>query len=63
MISLEASTASLSTGRVEFLRFGQPQVVLGFSDSDFEVFGGTISNLELNGSAYNFISRIVILES
>ena len=56
VISLESnSTASLSTGRVnEFLRFGQPQVVLGFSDSDFEVFGGTISNLELNGSAYNF---------
>ena len=45
IITLDADNASASTtGRVEFLRFGQPHLVTGLTESDFQACG-TFSNL------------------
>ena len=55
VISLNSeNSVSIMSGRVEFLKFGQPQMVTGLSESDFDVSGGTLSNLVLNGFGYDF---------
>ena len=55
IITLDSANASPSTtGRVEFLQFGQSHLVTGLNESDFQVSGGTLSNLTLNGIGYDF---------
>ena len=55
IITLDSANASPSTtGRVEFLKFGQPHLVIGLTESDFQVTGGTLSNLTQNGTGYDF---------
>jgi hypothetical protein len=48
------NSASTTTGRVEFFKFGQAQIVNGLSAVDFQVNGGVLSNLVSNGNGYDF---------
>ena len=43
IITLDSANASPNTtGRVEFLQFGQSHLVTGLNESDFQVSGGTL---------------------
>ena len=55
VITLDAdNSASVMNGRLEFLRFGQPELVEGLTESDLIVSGGNLSNLSENGQGYAF---------
>jgi hypothetical protein len=48
------NSGSTISGNIEFLKFGQPQVISGLTIADIDVDGGVISNLVSNGTGYDF---------
>ena len=61
IITLDAdNSASVMSGRLEFLRFGQPELVDGLTESDLIVSGGNLSNLsEMDkGTLLTFLQKV-----